>query len=170
MYTVRLINRWIDSFTQTIGVAVSWILWIMVFITIWDVVLRYGFKAGSVAVQNLEWYLFGINFLFAAAMNFKDDSNARIDIIYNYFGEKTKAAIGIIGDILLFIPYCIAVIWWSYPFVKSSWAVREACTDPGGLPCIYLIKTVIPVAFLILLIGVIPSLFKRIFIILDVEE
>lgn len=170
MHTLRLISRWIEKITQTIGVSVSWLLWVMVFITIWDVLLRYIFKSGSVAIQNLEWYLFGINFLLAAAMNYKTDSNARIDIFYNSLGKKPKAIIGVIGDILFVFPFCLTILWWSYQFVESSWVVREASSDPGGLPCIYLMKAVIPLAFLLLLIGVIPSTIRNLFIILDVEE
>ncbi|MBN2568837.1 MAG: TRAP transporter small permease subunit [Deltaproteobacteria bacterium] len=170
MSFIRQMIRWMDNIAQNVGVTVSWILWAMVFVTIWDILLRYLFKSGSVAIQNLEWYFFGINFLLAIAMNFKDNSNARIDIFYNSFSKKTQAIIEVIGNILFLLPFCLAVLWWAYPFVQSSWEVREASPDPGGLPCIYLMKAVIPVAFVLLLVGAIPNTIKNIFTILDLEE
>ena len=170
MYFLRLIIRWSEGITENIGKAVSWLILVMTLVTIWDVSLRYLFKSGSVAIQNLEWYLFGINFLLAAAMNFNNNSNARIDIFYNFFNKRTKAIIDIVGNLIFLLPFSLCVIWWSIPFVQSSWSVREASLDPGGLPCIYLMKAVIPVAFVLILIGAISNIAKNILIIMGQQE
>ena len=170
MSFLKLISRWIEKITENVGVAVSWLLLVMALVIIWDVLLRYLFKAGSVAVQDMEWYLFGINFLLGAAMNYNNDSNTRIDIFYNRYSKKTKAVIELLGHVIFLLPFLLAVIWWCYPFVSDSWATRERSLSPGGLPGIYLIKAVIPVAFILLLIGFIPNAVKNLFVIMGRKE
>src|SRR3712207_8883874 len=45
----------------------------------------------------------------------------------------------------LFRSWLALVFWSSLPFVRLSWLVREPSAQPGGLPGLYLVKTVIPV-------------------------
>jgi len=47
------------------------------------------------------------------------------------------------------VPFCILMIWVAWPAVYNSWEVLEMSPDPGGLPR-YPIKTVIPIAFVLL--------------------
>ena len=34
--------------------------------------------------------------------------------------------------------------WGSWDYVVDSWAAKEASPEPGGLPFVYLLKTLIP--------------------------
>ena len=54
----------IDTFTEYSGKCVSLLVIILVFIVGYDVSMRYLFNSGSVAIQELEWHLFSIIFLF----------------------------------------------------------------------------------------------------------
>jgi len=54
------------------------------------------------------------------------------------------------GVILFLIPFCVLMIIVAWPAVYNSWSVLEMSPDPGGLPR-YPIKTVIPIAFLLIL-------------------
>ena len=55
-----------------------------------------------------------------------------------------------LGTVLLLVPFCAFALWVSTPSVVSSWQVLEGSPDPGGLPR-YPIKTLVPVAFALLL-------------------
>ena len=164
MAFLRFIVRWSDFINEKTGRAVSWLAVGMVLITVWDVALRYIFRAGSVAVQELEWHFFGINFLIAAGLTLKNDGHVRVDIFYDKINQKQKAIIDLTGNLLFLIPYCLLVIWMSYPFVANSWSLRECSPDPGGLPARYLMKAVLPVGFFLLLIQGISEAIKNFFV------
>ena len=65
-----------------------------------------------------------------------------------------------IGSVFMLIPFCVFVLWVSWPAIRNSWAIREVSPDPGGLPR-YPLKTVIIVCFVLLLAQGIAELLKE---------
>ena len=81
------------NINKRLGEAVKWLTLALVFITVADVALRYFFKSGSVAVQELEWHIFSAIFLLAAGYTFAVDGHVRVDISYAKFSPIKKAII-----------------------------------------------------------------------------
>jgi len=44
------------------------------------------------------------------------------------------------------------LIWFSWPYVRGSWAILEGPISVGGIPASYLLKTLIPAYCILLLI------------------
>ena len=44
--------------------------------------MRYLFRSGSVALQELEWHLFAVVILFGASYTLKHGDHVRVDLIY----------------------------------------------------------------------------------------
>ena len=44
------------------------------------------------------------------------------------------------------------IIYSTQKFISNSWAVREISPDPGGLPARYILKSMIPLGFILLII------------------
>ena len=65
-----------------------------------------------------------------------------------------------VGTVVVLLPFCAFCLWVSLPTVRNSWAVLESSSDPGGLPR-YPIKTMIPIAFVLLLLQGVAELVKR---------
>jgi TRAP-type mannitol/chloroaromatic compound transport system permease small subunit len=64
------------------------------------------------------------------------------------------------------MPLAAVCFWTSLDFVGDSWADREISSDPGGL-LRYPLKTVIPVAFVLLILQGLSEILKSIAIIRD---
>tara|TARA_B100000686_G_scaffold128861_1_gene136028 strand:- start:253 stop:483 length:231 start_codon:yes stop_codon:yes gene_type:complete len=56
------------------------------------------------------------------------------------------------GSLLLLIPCSLVLCYHSLPFVFDSWAVFEGSKDGGGLEAVFLLKTAIPLCFILLLL------------------
>ncbi|GAB6064197.1 TRAP transporter large permease subunit [Deferrisoma palaeochoriense] len=153
--------RGIDRLNDGVGRAVSWLTTGMVLLTAYDTIMRYGFQHGNIALQELEWHLFGIVFLIGAAYTLKEDGHVRVDIIYAKLDERKRAWINLIGSLIALIPFAILVIWCTKMFVMNSWAVRETSPDPGGLPARYALKAMIPLGFLLLLLQGVAEAIKN---------
>ncbi len=149
----RLIKR-IEAISEWTGRAVSWLVLVLVLVIGFDVTMRYLFQIGSVALQELEWHLFALIFLFGAAYTFKHDGHVRVDIAYNsrWMNARRRAWLDLLGGLLLLTPFCLLIIISSGPFVANAFALGEGSPDPGGLPWRYLLKAAIPMSFALLLL------------------
>ena len=150
MEYLKRLKAFIEWISEVIGLAVSWGAALLVLLVTFDVVLRYCFKKSFIADQEVEWTIFSAMFLLGAAYTLKKNSHVRVDVIYHRLGKRTKALINCAGTLLFLIPGCYMVIKTAIPFIKASWAIKEASPDPGGLPFYYLIKGMIPLGFLLL--------------------
>jgi len=153
----------LDRFSETIGRLVSWLVLGLVLLIGYDVIMRYLFLQGSIALQELEWHLFALLFLLAAAYTLKHDGHVRVDILYRsrLCSDYTRALIDLLGALVLLIPFCLLVIYSAWPFVESAWHHHEHSPDPGGLPLRWLIKGAIPLGFLLLLLQGVAEALRR---------
>lgn len=150
----------VDSINEKLGKATSWLTLILVLVVSYDVIVRYFFQSSSVAMQELEWHIFALIFLLAAAYTLKVDEHVRVDVLYTRFSEKSKALINLIGSILFLIPFCILVIIASDNFVLVSFNWKETSPDAGGLPARYILKAFIPLSFFFILLQGIAITFR----------
>lgn len=144
----------IEALSGLFGRLSAWMVLAMVGIIVYDVAMRYLFQAGSVALQELEWHLFALVFLFAGAYTLREDSHVRVDMIYRSrrLGERGRAWVDLVGILIFLIPFCVLVIWACMPFVQNAYQLGEGSPDPGGLPDRWLLKAAIPFAFSLLLL------------------
>ena len=170
MSFLKKISQLIDSINEWIGLGVSWLTTLMVLTVVYDVIMRYGFKKGNIAVQEMEWHLFAIIFLVGAAYALKKDAHVRVDIIYTKLSTRQKAWIDLIGTFVFLIPFSIIVIYSTQGFISSSWAVNETSPDPGGLPARYLLKAMIPTCFVLLIFQGISQAIKNFLVIIGKES
>ena len=64
-----------------------------------------------------------------------------------------------LGALLLLLPFALAVIFLSFPYVARSWAILEGSRETSGLPAVFLLKTLIPLfAAMLALQGIAPAL------------
>lgn len=147
MAFLRVFSRFVNWLNEHAGRATTWCTMFMVVMTVIDVMLRYLFKAGSVAVQELEWHMFGFVFLLGAAYTLLHNEHVRVDIFYSRMSPLGKAWVDLFGALFFCVPLSILIIWTSIPFALSSWQFLEGSPDPGGLPARFILKTAIPVGF-----------------------
>jgi len=144
MTLLPLTVRTIDRFTEACGRMLAWLLLAMALLTPAVVLLRYGFNTGSIMAQEAITYLHGSVFMLGAAYTLKHDGHVRVDIFYRRFSPRGRAWINALGGIIFLMPLCgfIAVSSWDY--VEASWIIRETSADAGGIPAVFLLKTLLP--------------------------
>ena len=142
----------IDSFTDTTGRALAWLTLAMALLTATVVIMRYGFNVGSIAAQEAITYLHGCVFMLGAAWALKVGGHVRVDIFYQHFSERGKAWVNSLGGIVFLIPTCLFIAGISWNYVAESWAIRETSPEPGGIPAVFLLKSLLPAMALNLLL------------------
>ncbi|NNF52383.1 MAG: TRAP transporter small permease subunit [Gammaproteobacteria bacterium] len=142
----------IDSLCDIIGKAVAWLTLGMVLVTFAVVALRYLFDSGYIWMQESVVWMHGLVFLLAAAYTLRQDEHVRVDIFYRRMTARGRAWVDLSGTLLLLIPSMLFVLITSLGFVAQSWRVLETSSEAGGLQALYLLKSVIPVAAVLLLL------------------
>ena len=143
MPLVKSIIQLIDLINEWAGRSVSWLLVIMVLNVFFVVVLRYIFSYGAIWMQELYVWNHSIVFLLGAGYTLLHKGHVRIDLIYRTASLKYKSIIDIIGSIVFAIPVIYCIFIKSLPMVQRSWGVLEKSAEAGGLPGLFLFKSVL---------------------------
>ncbi len=143
MELLARVVRAIDRVNEAVGRAVSWLTLAMVLITCFVVAMRYGFAWGRVWIQESYVWLHGVVFMFGAGYTLLHNGHVRVDIFYRPAGIRYKAWVDILGSLLLLAPVVSMLLWVSWPYVAESWAKLEESREAGGLPGLFLLKSVI---------------------------
>ncbi|HFD80365.1 MAG TPA: TRAP transporter small permease subunit [Gammaproteobacteria bacterium] len=146
------LSRRLDRFADRVGHFAAWAALGLVLVTFAVVVLRYLFQIGWIAMQESILYLHASLFLLGAAYTLRHDGHVRVDIFYRDFSPRARALVNLCGALLLLLPVCSFLLWVSWDYVSMAWALREGSPEAGGLPYVYLLKTLIPVAAVLLIL------------------
>lgn len=140
---LRRVVSTIDFLTDRCGRGVAWLALALALVMCSLVVARYLFQVGAPAAQEAALYLHAALFMLGAAFTLQSDQHVRVDILYCRLSPRARAWIDCIGTLVFLIPVCMLMLVLSWDYVAASWAVRETSSDPGGLPWVYLLKTLL---------------------------
>ena len=126
------------------------VLALLVALIVFDATSRYLFSEGSTALQELEWHFFDVVILLSIAYTFKHNAHVRVDIFYDKFSSKVQAIINIISILFFILPLSGLIIYIGFGFVELSFMQHEASSDPGGLTNRWIVKSLMPLAFVFL--------------------
>ena len=141
----------IERFIDMTGRATSWLALVIVVLMAGNVLLRYLFSAGTVWAQELEWHLLSPLILFGMSYALLHGEHVRVDVLYAGFSARRKLHVDMLSA-LLSIAVSVIIIVLSLRYVQQSWVVDEQSADPGGLPYRWLLKSLIPLGFFLLIL------------------
>lgn len=136
----------IEQLVDRIGALTAWIALAMIGLVALNVVLRYSFSFGSVWAQELEWHLLAALILLGMAHALQRGENVRVDVFYARFSPALKRAVDVLSALLLVL-VSLGFIWLSLGYVEQSRSISEASPDPGGIPLRWLVKSLIPLGY-----------------------
>ncbi|MDI4636566.1 MULTISPECIES: TRAP transporter small permease subunit [Halomonadaceae] len=134
----------LDQASEWLGKSLAWLILIMMLIQFLIVVLRYAFNFNSIPMQESVMYMHASVFMLAAGYTLKHDGHVRVDIFYRGMTARKKALVDLLGTLFLLLPVMVFVILTSLGYVGKSWAILEGSPESGGIPGVFLLKTLIP--------------------------
>jgi TRAP-type mannitol/chloroaromatic compound transport system permease small subunit len=88
-------------------------------------------------------------FMVGAGYTLLHDGHVRVDVFYRPAGRRYRAWVDLVGSLVLLLPMAAVVAYMSMDYVGDSWVRLETSREAGGLPGLFLLKTIIP-AFCVL--------------------
>lgn len=165
---------WIDGLTERVARCAFWLVLLVVAVAAFNTLARYlgkatGTNLSSNAYLELQWYLFGALFLLSGAHALKKGAHVRVDVLYDRLGPRAQAWIDLVGHAALLLPFCAFAVAVSWGPVVDSWRGLEGSPDPDGLPR-YPAKTLIPLAFALLVLQGIAELLRKVRAVRELAE
>lgn len=124
----------------------------MVAATLLVVVLRYALSQGSILLQESIMYLHALVFMLGIPYALKTNAHVRVDVVYSRLSPRGRALVDLLGHLLFLTPVAVTILVFSRTYVVSAWRILEGSSEVGGLPGVFLLKTLIPLAALLLLL------------------
>jgi TRAP-type mannitol/chloroaromatic compound transport system permease small subunit len=136
----------IDRFIDLVGRATSWLALVLALVMGSNVLLRYGFSVGSIAMQELEWHIMVPICVFGISYALRHGEHVRVDVLFQYFSAHNKVRIEVLTAVCAML-LSLIVIWLCIPYVWQSWSIGEGTANPGGIDHRYVVKALIPIGF-----------------------
>lgn len=133
----------IDKLTQFIANAVAWLVLFMVVGTLYNVIARYYFEHYSIPLGEVVIIMNATVFLLAAPLLLRLDQHVRVDVFYSHMSSMQQAIIDFLGTLFLLLPLCGFILYYSWGYVLASWQQLEGSGQTGGLPALYVFKSLI---------------------------
>jgi TRAP-type mannitol/chloroaromatic compound transport system permease small subunit len=140
----------VDAVNDCVGRGAAWLTLLMALSTFVIVILRYCFNTGWIWMQESVVYMHGTLFMLTAGYTLLHGGHVRVDIFYGPQTPTHKAKVDLFGSMFLLLPTCLLLIYYSFPYVSQSWKVLEGSQAAGGIPGVFLLKSVIPLGALLL--------------------
>ncbi len=138
-----------DKLVGQAGRLTAWLGLGLVLLVAFNVLARYLFAFGTVALQELEWHLLAVTMLIGMSYTLNRGEEVRVDILYAQFGPRAQMLVRLLSAVLT-LAVSLIIIKLSLPYVGQSLALNETSPDPGGLAYRFVLKAVIPLGFALL--------------------
>lgn len=149
---MRVLFDFLDAANRHIGNAIAWLTLAMVVTTFAVVLVRYYFQTSHlVRLQEAVTWMHAITFMLGAGWTLGRNAHVRVDVFYRGWSRRTRAWVDAVGTLVFLMPMAGFILLSSYGFVSQSWSIGERSINPGGLPALYLLKSVIPLMAILLL-------------------
>lgn len=159
------ISDWLDKVTCRIGELASWCTFILIFAIVLNVILRYVFNRGMIALEELQWHLYSVVILFGLSYTMARDAHIKVDVLYSRMSRRRQAWIDLFSILFLLIPFICLVCWHSIDFVYRSWELNESSVVQQGLPWRWIIKSALPISFVLFGIAAISRIVRILYFI-----
>lgn len=155
----------IDRFIRRIGEGIAWLNFLLIFIILIQVIMRYGFGKGMIWIEELQWHLYGTCIMFGISYGIAVNAHIRLDLFYQRFTPKNREVVELLGILFLLLPIAVILFIHGLDFVEDSWRVGERSESPLGLPWRWLIKSVVPISMLFVILASVSRMIRSAIII-----
>jgi TRAP-type mannitol/chloroaromatic compound transport system permease small subunit len=159
----------VDGLSRFIGKYVIWLILASAVISALNAIVRKAFNYSSNAYLEVQWYLFAATFLLCAAFTLLNGEHVKIDVLYSRWSKRAQTWIDVFGFTFFLLPFCSAVIWFSFPFFLKGFTTGEVSSNSGGL-IRWPVYALMPLGFSLLWFQGMSELIKRLAFLMGLIE
>ena len=100
--------------------------------------------------------------MMAGAYTLSTEAHVRGDVIYRLFKPRTQGYIDLVLYFIFFFPGVLALAFYGYEYASLAWKIKETSWNSPAQIQIYMAKSLIPAAGVLLIIQGISEVFRSI--------
>ncbi|MCB1599642.1 MAG: TRAP transporter small permease subunit [Lysobacterales bacterium] len=135
--------RALDAPVRWLGGLLALLVLLLVLAGFAVVLLRYGWDWSQPWLRETVLALNAAIFLLGAAYALQRDEHVRVDVLSRHWSPRTRAWVELLGMLGVVLPFAIFIGVYSLDYVLHSWRIGESSSEPGGLPALWLQKSLI---------------------------
>jgi TRAP-type mannitol/chloroaromatic compound transport system permease small subunit len=157
---VHQILLFIDRLSMWAGKTFAWCIIILTFGVSYEVFVRYALGAPTTWSYDISYMMYGALFLMAGAYTVSRNGHVRGDFLYRLWPQRVQAIVDLVLYLLFYLPGIGALIYAGTHFSRMSWRFGEVSVfSPANIP-IFPMKTLIPIAGVLLLLQGISEILR----------
>ena len=157
----------IDRLSAWVGKAFAWCILALTLGISYEVFVRYVLTAPTKWAFDFSYIMYGALFMMAGAYTLSRDGHVRGNFVYRMWAPRVQASVDLALHLLFFFPGITALIIAGTDFAAYSWRFLEvSSSSPADIP-VFPLKTLIPVAGVILFLQGIAEVIRCVMCIRD---
>ena len=159
----RLIDRILGVIARISAVAA----FMLAVVIVYDVITRYfgvpkPFGINSTQFQESEFWLHTVLFATCIGYAYTQQAHVRIDLVRDRLPLRTKYLLEIIGCLIFLFPFTIMAVYFHFNYAHTSFLEGEVSKSVIGMSHVWILKSSLPMMFILLLLAGISQLIKSI--------
>jgi TRAP-type mannitol/chloroaromatic compound transport system permease small subunit len=155
------LSEGIRRLLQTVALASGWLLVIMAGVTTFDVLARkLGLQLPYTKLQELEWHFHAAVFSLWMGYCYTINAHPRVDSFTEHLSYRTRAWMELVGALVLALPYCALVAYYSLDFVARSYLLGEQSDSTVGLTHRWIIKGIYAAGLWMVVLGIVSVILR----------
>ena len=130
--------------------------------TVYEVVMAYAFNKPTLWNFDFSMQMYGAILMMSGAYCLATEAHVRGDVIYRLFKQRTQAWIDLVLYFIFFFPGVIALAFYGYEYAAQAWKIKETSWSSPAQIQIYMVKSMIPAAGVMLFIQGVSEVFRSI--------
>ena len=157
----------LDKWIVKLGNVIGWLFFAAVVISVFEVIMRYGFNRPTTWVHETTLMIVGIGMLWGGTYCMAEDRHIRVTVIRDAMGERARRIVDVFVGLLSLL-FCSGLAWAGY------FMAQKALFDPTGVfraqrsgsafnsPAPAVVKTVLFIVVILMTIQAIQQLWSNI--------
>ncbi len=157
---LNAIIKGIDFLVEKQGQLTSFLIVPLLFIVLYEVLMRYAFNAPTVWGFEATAFAYGLHYMLGLSLMENAEGHVRVDIVTSRFPKKVQAIIMIAGYLLIFMPVFVLMTWGAMEFAHTATVTNEL-NSTSWAPRIWPYKILMALSFLLLVVQGLSTILKN---------
>lgn len=181
---LRLANL-LDRIGRFCGKAFGWIIIPLIIVIMFDVITRkldytrllfseFSMEQGGISIstilQDMQWHFHAILLMMSFGFGYLANAHVRVDIFREMLSRRKQVWVELVGLIIFAIPFVLLMIDESFQMTELAYSQGEGSESLTGIGKRWIIKSVVPIGFCVLLGAILATLFRLIAMLFGDEQ
>ncbi|MGD9310735.1 MAG: TRAP transporter small permease subunit, partial [Desulfosarcina sp.] len=157
---LNTITKGIDFLVEKQGQFTSFLIVPLLFIVLYEVLMRYAFNAPTVWGFEATAFAYGMHYMLGLSFMENAEGHVRVDIVTSRFPARVQAIIMVAGYLLIFLPVYALMTWGAVKFAHTA-VITNELNSTSWAPRIWPYKIIMALSFLLLVIQGLSTMLKN---------